>query len=119
MGHDSTGIWAIVALGAILVLYVWCGICLKIIADKTGTENSWLAWVPIGNMILMSNIAQKPIWWGLLLLVPYVNVVMMVLIWMKIAERRNFQSWMGFLMLIPVVSLGVMGYVAFAEGSNS
>jgi len=39
---------------------------LQTIATKTNTENAWLAWIPVVNLILMLNIAKKPIWWFIL-----------------------------------------------------
>jgi hypothetical protein len=78
-------------------------------------EDGWLAWIPIANIILMLNIAKKPIWWIILFLVPLVNIVMIVLIWMGIAEARNKPSWWGILIIIPIVNLIVPGYLAWVD----
>jgi hypothetical protein len=107
-------IWVFVLLIG-LATYVYMAICLQTIARKTNTENGWLAWIPIANLILMLQIAHKPIWWILLLLIPLVNVVVAVLVWMGIAKARGKPDWWGILMIIPVVNLVVPGYLAFSN----
>ena len=67
-------------------MYIYVALALQTIANKTGTLNAWLAWIPIANIILMLNIARKPLWWFVLCLIPVVNLVMIVIIWMGVAE---------------------------------
>lgn len=98
-----------------LVLYVYFAICLQILAKKTNTPNGWLAWIPIGNIFLMISIAQKPLWWILLLLIPIVNIIMAIIIWMAIAERRGQPNWFGILTIVPFVGLFVPGYLALFD----
>ena len=107
----SASMWLWMIIG-----YVYMAVCLMIIANKTGhTENSWFAWIPILNIILMLQVADKPIWWIILLLIPLVNIVMGIIIWMAIAEARGKESWWGILMIIPVVGLIVPGVLAFSD----
>ena len=97
------------------VMYVYTALALYAIAQKTNTENPWLAWIPIANIILMLNIAKKPLWWIILCLIPFVNIIMLILIWMGIAEARQKPNWWGVLMIVPVVNLIVPGYLAWAD----
>lgn len=112
------------ALGAYLLLifilmfiplYAYWALAAQIIARKTNTENGWLAWVPIANLILWANIARKPFWWGLLCIVPLVGLVFMALVWMAIAEARNKPNWWGILAIVPFVNLVVPGYLAWSK----
>ncbi len=98
-----------------LAMYVYVALALSTIAQKTNTENGWLAWIPIANIILMLNIARKPIWWIVLCLIPLVNIVIFIIMWMGIAEARNKPSWWGVLMIVPVVSIIVTGYLAWSD----
>jgi hypothetical protein len=98
-----------------LAAYVYTALALSTIAQKTNTENAWLAWIPIANIILMLNIARKPIWWIVLCLIPLVNIVIFIIVWMGIAEARNKPSWWGVLMIVPIVSLIVPGYLAWSD----
>jgi Family of unknown function (DUF5684) len=98
-----------------LVAYVYHALALQAIAEKTNTENAWLAWIPIVNLILMLNIAKKPIWWIILFFIPLLGFVMLVLVWMGIAEARGKPNWWGILIIVPVVNVIVPGYLAWAD----
>ncbi len=97
------------------VFYIYVALALMTIANKTGTPNGWLAWIPIANIVLMLNIAKKPIWWIILFLIPLVNIIMIILVWMGVAEARNKPGWWGILMIVPVVNLIVPGYLAWSD----
>src|SRR6266851_559821 len=66
------------------VIYVYMALALMTIATKTNTPNGWLAWIPIANLFLMLTIAQKPAWWFVLCLIPLVNIVIFIIVWMAI-----------------------------------
>jgi len=116
--HPSAGA-GIAVLSFIIILglavYAYIALAVQTIARKTDTPNDWFAWIPIANIFLLIAIAKKPLWWFVLFLVPIVNVVIAVLIWMGVAEARNKPSWWGILMLVPVVSLIVPGYLAWSD----
>jgi uncharacterized membrane protein YoaK (UPF0700 family) len=90
-------------------------LALQTIAKKTNTENDWWAWVPILQAVLMLNVAKKPVWWIILLLIPVVGLVFGILTWMAIAEARNKPNWWGILLIVPVVGLLVPGYLAWVD----
>lgn len=98
-----------------LALYVYTALALMTIAQKTNTENGWLAWIPIANVFLMCNIARKPVWWIVLCLIPLVNIVIFILLWMGIAEARNKPNWWGIMVIIPVMNLIMPGYLAWTD----
>jgi hypothetical protein len=95
--------------------YVYVALALQTIAQKTNTENPWLAWIPIVNIILMCNIAKKPVWWIILCLIPLVQIVIFIILWMGIAEARNKPSWWGIMVIIPIMNLIMPGYLAWAD----
>ena len=95
--------------------YVYMSLALQTIADKTKTENSWLAWIPIANLVLMLNIAKKPMWWIILFFVPIVNIVIAIMVWMAVAEARGKPSWWGILTIVPVANLIVPGVLAWSD----
>jgi hypothetical protein len=99
----------------VLAIYIYMALAVKTIADKTNTENSWLAWVPIANVILLLNIAKKPVWWIILFLIPLVNIVIAILVWIGVAEARQKPGWLGALMIVPVLNFIVPGYLAWAD----
>ena len=99
----------------LLALYVYTALAVQTIAQKTNTENPWLAWIPIINIILLLNIAKKPIWWIILCLIPLVNIIIFIIVWMAVAEARNKPNWWGILLIVPVVGLIVPGYLAWSD----
>lgn len=109
------GAFLMVYIVVMLAFYIYFSYSLMVIARKTSTENEWMAWIPIINIILMLNIAQKPVWWILLCLIPLVNIVILVLVWMAIAERRGKPNWWGIMMIVPIVNIIVPGYLAFSD----
>ena len=101
--------------GMAIVGYVYMALALQTIANKTATRNPWLAWIPIANIILMIDIAKKPMWWIVLFFVPLVGIVMAVIVWMGIAKARNKPDWWGILTIVPVANIVVPGYLAWAD----
>jgi hypothetical protein len=87
-----------------------------VIAKKTGVQNGWLAWVPVINLWVMCRAGKRPGWWVLLLLVPFINLVFIVLVWTGIAAARGKPGWIGVLILVPVLGLLVPLYLALGPG---
>ena len=130
-GGGEGGWFSLIGLGGLFIswyfwlylilwvaLYIYLALCLQILAEKTNTPNSWLAWIPIADIFLMLQIAQKPLWWFLLFLIPIVNIVIGIIIWMKIAERTGKPSWLGVLLIVPVIGIAIPGYLAFSGGEK-
>ena len=104
------------------VFYVYFALALQTIAKKTNTENAWLAWIPIVNVILLLNIAKKPIWWIVFFIVPILNIagiVIGIILWMRIAEVRGRPGWWGILMIVPIANLVILGLLAWSDAAPS
>jgi hypothetical protein len=52
----------VILLLVLAVFYIYFALTLQIVARKTGTSHGWLAWLPIGNFVLMAMIAKRPLW---------------------------------------------------------
>jgi hypothetical protein len=123
MFADAPGAAGVMAMGAAFLFmfvvgiaaYIYFALALQTIAQKTHTENAWWAWVPIIQILLTLNIAKKPMWWIVLCLIPLVNLVILIIVWMGIAEARNKPNWWGILLIVPIVQLIVPGYLAWAD----
>ena len=107
---DHMRLWWILA-----ALYVYYSLVLHIIAKKAHTPKGWLAWLPVINLYLTCKIARRPGWWFWLLLIPPINIVISVIVWVGISKVRNKAGWLGVLMLLPVVNLIIPGYLAFSR----
>jgi hypothetical protein len=111
-GHGPGGMAAPVICG--VALYLYLAICLYVLARKTGTDHSWMAWIPVLNVYLLCKIGGKPGWWTALLFIPVVNVFFAVLVFMAIAEARGKPYWWGVLIALPLARAVVPGYLAFS-----
>ena len=110
------------AIFVALAVYAYLAITLMFIANKTKTSNSWLAWIPIANFYLMTQVAKVSGLWTLAILMAFIPVVgglavAGVSIWLfwRVAERRGFPGWISLLLLVPVVNLIVLGILAWAK----
>jgi hypothetical protein len=66
----------------------------------------WGAIIPIYNVILLLEIAGRPVWWILLLLVPFVDFVVGIIIGIDIAKRFGKSVIFG-------LGLAFLGFIFF------
>ncbi len=102
--------------GGIVITLVYLAIVVLMIASmwrvfaKAG-KPGWAAIVPIYNFIVLLDIANKPVWWIVLLLIPVVNFIACILIYTSMAER--FGKSGGFtagLILLPFIFWPILGF---------
>jgi hypothetical protein len=105
-----------------LAFYVYMALALQTIAKKTKTENAWLAWIPIANIYLMTQIGGLSGWWTLGILavfVPFVGsmavAALMIYLWWQICDARGKPGWWALLMLIPIVNVIMPGIIAWTK----
>jgi len=117
MDNSSSAAASLVSLplmiGFALGMYILMALPLYTMGNKIGSSNSWFAFVPILNILLMLEIAGKELWWLLLCFIPCVNLVIYIIIWMAIAERMDKPSWVGLLLLVPGLNILMPFYLAF------
>ena len=114
-GAAMAGVFMLVMLAFVAAFYVYFALALQTIAKKTNTENAWWAWVPILQIVLMLNVAKKPVWWIILFFIPLVGIVFSIIVFMAVAEAVGKPSWWGILLIVPVIGLIVPGYLAWAD----
>lgn len=112
-GWEAT--WATIILVVFLAMYAFVAFCFMKIAEKTGTENGWWAWIPILNVVLLLKIAGRPMWWIMLFFVPLVSIVIALVVFADICKACDKSPWLTLGMLIPLVNFGVLGYLAFSD----
>jgi hypothetical protein len=98
-----------------LVFYIYFCLCIFLIAKKLDVPNPWIAWIPVVQIWTIVNCAGKPWWWILLLLVPIVNIIIGIVLWMSITENLGKNKWLGLLMLLPIVNFIFIGILAFSK----
>lgn len=102
MGAGMMICWLVIIL--LVVIGMW-KVFVK--AGKPG----WAAIIPIYNMIVLLEVAGKPLWWFILLLIPFVNLIVAIIV--LIALARNFGKGIGFalgLVILPFIFYPILGF---------
>ncbi len=93
-----------------LVIVVICIASYWKMFQKAG-EPGWAAIVPIYNIFMMLKIVGKPWWWILLLIIPFVNIVIGIMVIGLTAKA--FGKSMGFavgMFFLPFIFLPILGF---------
>ncbi len=104
--------------GSGMVLLILVGIAFAIfyiaaswkVLVKAG-QPGWGALIPFYNTYLLLMVAQRPGWWLVLLLIPFVNIVFTIIVLLDIA--RNFGKSAGFgigLFFLGVIFFPILGF---------
>ena len=94
-----------VALIILMVAAMWT------VFKKAG-EPGWAALIPIYNIMVLLKIAGKPMWWVILMLIPFVNIIVLIIAIVGLA--RNFGKGAGF--ALGLVFLAPIFYPILAWG---
>lgn len=94
-----------------ILFYIASLIGLYGIYRKAG-QKGWEVFIPIYNAYIWTRIVKKPIWWFFLMLIPYVNVFMIMLIFVETLKCFNKQSIGAQVLciLFPYVYLPYLGF---------
>jgi len=103
-----------IILAILLFFHVFFALCLQLIAIKTCTQPSWLAWIPVANLFLMCKIGGLSYFWLLALFVPFLNLVVTIYMWCRISEARGKPGILSLLLLVPIANLIFVVYLAFS-----
>lgn len=104
------------AMAGLVVLAIWFAIFVLIIAGMWKTfvkanKPGWAAIVPIYNVIIIIELAKKPVWWIILYLIPIVNLVVAIIILNSLA--KSFGKGVGFtlgLVFLPFIFWPMLGF---------
>jgi hypothetical protein len=135
----------VVQILSFLLFYLLPAVMIFLIAKKTNTSLPWLAFIPIAQFILILNIARKPLWWFIvLILLPIlagaigsfalafdptggilasvlaiilvaIPVIMGLFICLGIAAARGKSVIWGILLFIPCTSPIALIYLALSK----
>ena len=118
-GMKPSAALGVVPIIIMIVVYAFLAWCMAKIAKKLGMEfGKAFIWaiIPIANIFLLLKLATKPMWWFILMLIPIVNIVISVLVWMSIAERLGKPGWWGILIaLVPVANIVMFLILVFEK----
>jgi hypothetical protein len=99
-----------------MFLIAWGVVMLLMLAamwkmfTKAG-QPGWAILIPIYNLYVMCKIAGRPGWWLLLMLIPLVNLIVAIILYVDIA--KNFGSGAGFaigMLFLPFIFFPILGF---------
>lgn len=99
-------VFGVVALALSVLLFA----AMWRIFTKAG-EAGWKSLIPIWNFIVLLRIVGRPAWWVILLLVPFVNIVVLIIMYVDLAKA--FGKGIGFalgLLLLGFIFLPVLAF---------
>lgn len=111
------GLILMLAIAVFMIASMWK------IFSKAG-QPGWAAIVPIYNYIVLAKIAEKPAWWGILALLPYVGAIFGIWLWNRTVIR--FGKSVGFtigsillpIIFIPMLAFGSATYTPQGDGEG-
>lgn len=94
----------------------WLGFVILMIASmwkvftKAG-QPGWASIIPFVNLYFLCKVAGRPGWWLILMLIPFVNFIILIIVDIDIA--KNFGKGVGFgigLILLPIIFFPVLAF---------
>jgi hypothetical protein len=111
--NSSVGLISYVIVFAVIVLFIaaeW------VIFSKAG-KPGWAAIIPIYNTFVFLQVVGRPLWWFILLLIPFVNIVVGIIVINDLSKsfghKIGFTLGLLFLSIIffPILAFGGSQYV--------
>ena len=106
-GFLAGGILLFLIIMLVLQCFTWLGLWTA--SSKAGYFGLW-ACLPIVQCFIFALMAGKPVWWGLLFFIPFVNIVIVVIVMWEIVKRfdRGIGTFLG-LWFLPFVFWPILG----------
>ena len=104
-GHVPAWVWVLdVAIALFMIVALWK------VFTKAGRPG-WASLIPFYNVYVLIKIAGRPGWWFFLLLIPFVNLIIIIILCIDIA--KNFGKGVGFaigLVFLPFIFYPILGF---------
>ena len=116
LNADQSGLLASLGIGAFiggLLLYLFMGYCFYKIFQKAGYSQPIAGFIPIWNTFALVDISKKKWWWGIIMLIPYVNIIALVMVCIRLS--KFFGKSDGF--TVGLILLGIVFFpiLAFSD----
>jgi len=115
----------IIAIIIGIALYIYFALALQSIAKKLKYKNSWFAWIPFLNLVMVLQLGGFHWAWVFLVLgcwIPVVGaiiclallVLMMISFW-RIFEKLKYPGALSLLLLLPLARVIMIGIAAWSK----
>ena len=100
MPMDDGGIMAFIGayMFFMIIAYIFYGFCYGKIFEKAG-KPLWAGFVPIYNYMVALEIIGRPLWWVILLLIPFVNIIVAFIVAIDLAKSFGKDTVYGILII--------------------
>jgi len=101
---------------ALVIVLIELALMIVVIAGLWKTfvkagKPGWGAIIPIYNGILLLQIAKRPVWWIILLLIPLVNVIITIIVSLDVAKFFGKGAGFGIgLAFLPFIFYPILGF---------
>jgi hypothetical protein len=114
-GYDPAAMQQAQGIGVGALLFMLVFSLLMIVSmwkvyTKAG-KPGWAAIIPIYNLVVLLEMVRKPMWWILMFLIPFVNFVFLILLYVELAKA--FGKGGGFaagLILLSPIFVPILGF---------
>jgi hypothetical protein len=101
-----SGVFLIImlAFAALMIASLWK------VFSKAGRPG-WAAIIPVYNAIVLLEIAGKPIWWIILLMIPLVNIIIAIVVYIDLAKSFGKSAGFAFgLLFLSFIFFPILGF---------
>lgn len=104
------GVWLIVwlVIAVVLIVAMWK------VFTKAG-KPGWAAIIPIYNVIVELEIVGRPLWWVILFLIPFVNIVVAIIVSIDLAKSFGKSALFG---VVGLVLFSIIGWLMLGFGDS-
>lgn len=95
---------------------IWLAVMVLVVAslwkifDKAG-EPGWACLIPIYNVVVLLKIVGRPIWWLVLMLIPFVNFIIGILVAIDLAKSFGQGTGYGLgLIFLPFIFYPMLAF---------
>ena len=109
-GNDGGGIVGAIGGLVYLAIMVLMVASLWKIYDKAG-EPGWAAIIPFYNVVVLLKIVGRPIWWLLLMMIPFVGFIIAILVMIDLAKSFGQGAGYGIgLVFLPFIFAPMLAF---------
>src|SRR5262249_46847080 len=112
----TTQLIAIVTASFLLVYFFFCYCCM-LICQKTGSNPSFLIFIPVLQAFPLLKAAQMSRWWFVAFLVPGINLIAQIVWSVKIVRARCKSGVVALGLILPPTSPLAFLYLAFSNAA--
>ena len=92
------------AVAILIIVSLWK------VFEKAG-KPGWASIIPIYNFVVLVQIAGKPVWWVLLLFIPFVGIIVAILIHIELAKKFGKEALFGLgLAFLPFIFFPILAF---------